>query len=134
MTATTQIFNRAPKGGMVSPVNGRAYKGGQFMPAAPVAVETRTWFIRPTTVGGVRRFTAVAKSATGAETTLETTAGGVYLFRAVSEAREHIATYFQGGRAFPAPRPRVDPFSSDVETIRNRHRFAAIGIPPAFRA
>jgi hypothetical protein len=39
MTTTTLkadrvSINRAPKGGMVSPINGLFYKGGQFMPAA----------------------------------------------------------------------------------------------------
>jgi hypothetical protein len=45
MTTTTsktdRIYNRAPKGGAISPVNSRFYKGGQFMPMVAVVVEVK---------------------------------------------------------------------------------------------
>jgi hypothetical protein len=45
MTTTTKstdrIINRAPKGGAISPVNGRFYAGGQFMPMVAEVVEVK---------------------------------------------------------------------------------------------
>ena len=43
MTSTTRqtdrLINRAPKGGAISPINGRFYKGGQFMPMAGAEIK-----------------------------------------------------------------------------------------------
>lgn len=41
MKTTDRIANRAPKGGMVSSVNGRFYKGGWFMPMVAEVLEVK---------------------------------------------------------------------------------------------
>lgn len=53
-TTTGRILNRAPKGGEISPVNGRFYKGGQFMPTvavvepvATIEIKGATYTVRP---------------------------------------------------------------------------------------
>lgn len=38
---TDRIINRAPKGGAISPVNGKFYAGGQFMPMVAEVVEVK---------------------------------------------------------------------------------------------
>lgn len=40
-TSTDRIINRAPRGGAVSPVNGRFYAGGQFMPMVVEVIELK---------------------------------------------------------------------------------------------
>ena len=59
MTTTTQttdrILNRAPKGGMVSSVNGLFYKGGQFVPMLSTSTP-----VKPTPLAGSTRQVAWA--------------------------------------------------------------------------
>jgi hypothetical protein len=121
MTTATKLYNRAPKGGMVSSVNGRFYKGGQFMPAATV---TAIWAIRPITFEGKRRFLAIAKDlVTGGEYFAGTREG----FASVVMARAFIARRYNGGRTFPTiDAPGTErPWTIDVaatDRIRFQHR------------
>jgi hypothetical protein len=59
MTTTTKstdrIINRAPRGGAISPVNGRFYAGGQFMPMVAEVVE-----LKPAPLAGSSRQVAWA--------------------------------------------------------------------------
>lgn len=54
-TKADRFINRAPKGGAVSPVNGRFYAGGQFMPMAAEVVE-----VKPAPLAGSSRQVAWA--------------------------------------------------------------------------
>jgi hypothetical protein len=121
MTTATKLYNRAPKGGMVSSVNGRFYKGGQFVPAATV---TAVWVVRPMTFEGKRRFRAIAKDlVSGGEYFAGTREG----FASVAATRDFIAKRYNGGRTFPridAPgteRPRTINVA-EIDRIRFLHR------------
>lgn len=92
-TTTCHIANRAPKGGMVSSVNGRFYLGGQFMPMVAEALE-----VRPTPLKGSYRQVAWANRLR-AELLAATEARLAELLTGMATVRRGFRPFFQSEAA-----------------------------------
>jgi hypothetical protein len=107
-----RFINRAPRGGMVSPINNRFYKGGQFMPMAIVEVVAAP--ARATKAAKVARIVAKADAR---------------IRRAEVEKRTliHTAAGLVNREITPAQRARVNRLNRTIDRACLASRRATLG-------